>query len=71
MPETLLHTQLTEIAKLEKEHSLLGVSFMAKNNDQPIHAETVVESVRDIIDRTIEILGRRDEIQLAPQRETV
>lgn len=63
-----LHQKLEEIAKIEEEHGLLGVSIQLKDPSLPLQTDQVVDYVLATLEKTVELIEQRErgEIEVRP-----
>lgn len=59
-----LRKKLEEIARLEKENNVLGVSFAVRDDKKALLTEDVADYVKDVIKETGQLIKDLDSIEV-------
>lgn len=66
-PDPTLRGKLEEIARLEREHGIVGVSILPKEGQGPILTRDVADHVIAVIKEGVEVMKNRDQIPTAEE----
>lgn len=67
-PDPTLRGKLEEIARLEREHGIVGVSILPQEGQGPILARDVADHVIAVIKEGVEVMKNPDKIPVAASR---
>ncbi len=59
-----LRAKLEEIARLEKENNVLGVSFAVRDDKKALLTEDVADYVKEVIEETGQLIKDLDSIEV-------